>query len=157
MESNTNHIETCKAIENGLNKLGVKYAVSESDSVRIISIKSRAKNVPFLELLMIVDNEGEIAERIVLAREIPVGLREQTLHVLNGANVQYKLAKFVLDEDGDVYLYREDSIGHPNDEWGEPMAVTGLRLLHIADSLMPEIMKIKWSSINESITEEEVE
>ena len=138
------------AIKDYLETMGVKYDLQREKDQAIITIRMNTKNVPVLELLMLVNSNGEVTERINIFKGVKD--LDSVFPMINRLNERYKLAKFVLDDDHDIMIYREEgAASEATVGWAKSIVLTAYRLFYIADDSLNEIMSVMWGRRYENL------
>ena len=104
-----------------------------------------AKNIPKLEVMLIVDAEGDCKIRNYLIRDISEKKRQRMLEIVNDLNKKFRYITFSIDEDGDLLAAYDFSIFSTDKEVvdkqvGTMLCITG----EIMDKCFPKIMKALW-------------
>lgn len=64
--------------------------------------------------------------------------------LINQMNGRYRFAKFLLDKNNDLYIYREDRLQSSSDECCDRMLSDIEVLMMIVDDSLPDIMRLTW-------------
>ena len=146
---NNNETDFIAAMENALKRAEINYSFKDIDGVRMFILVFNTGNLPYIELKMIVEPDGDVTDRICLAKRVETNKHIKILFLLNNLNERYKFAKFVLDKDKDLYIYRDDRLQDSSNEWCDRMFANAAMLVRIADESSPEIMKLVWSDMSD--------
>lgn len=146
-----NETDFIEVMENALKRAEINYSYKDINTVRMFILVFTANNLPHIELKMIVEPDGDMTDRICLAKNVDINKQSKILLLLNKLNEQYRFAKFVLDKDNDLYIYRDDRLQCSSNDWCDRMLANAAMLVRIADESAPEIMMLVWGDISDEI------
>lgn len=140
-----NETDFIAVMENALKRAEINYNYKDIDNVRIFFLAFTANRLLHIELKLIVEPNGDVMDCICIAKNIEKNKQLKVLSLLNQLNGRYRFAKFVLDDDNDLCIYREDKLQDTSDDWCDRMISYVATLIKIADESSPEILKLVWS------------
>lgn len=70
----------------------INYSFKDIDSVRMFILVFNTDNLPYIQLKMIVEPDGDVTDRICLAKRMETNKHTQILVLLNNLNERYKFA-----------------------------------------------------------------
>lgn len=104
-----------------------------------------AKNIPKLEVMLIVDAEGDCKIRNYLVRGISEEKFPRVLEIINDLNKKFRYITFSIDEDGDILAAYDFCIFSPDKEVVDRQVGTMMYIASdIMDKCFPKIMKVLW-------------
>ena len=139
-------IDYSEVVEKFFEQNDWKFEVDELPSGnKMFTLPFGAKNVPAINLKIIISQKNTCKILAYLANEIPDSKRAAMLEVLNKLNRKFRYIKLVLDSDNDVMASYDFSF------YGdEETAVTALdEIIYLvkssADESIPKIMQLIWA------------
>lgn len=132
------------SIEKALNRAGMSYSYVDNDNIRVFDLVFDTNYIPQIELRLFVESDGSISDRICLAKNIDPNKQTGMLLLINQMNERYRFAKFVLDKNNDLYIYREDRLQSSSDECCDKILSDIELLMKIVDDSLPDIMRLTW-------------
>ena len=115
------------------------------DGDKIFTIPVAAKNIPSLNIKLIVSPDGVCKIFNYLAREIPDEKCAAMLEVLNKLNLEYRYVKLALDKDNYVVASYDFALFGNEEETVEEVKERLFIVKNIMDKCIPPIMKLIWA------------
>ncbi|MBE7002681.1 MAG: YbjN domain-containing protein [Ruminococcaceae bacterium] len=125
-------------------KEDLKFDISDMDDSSLVEARFNTKKAGSLRILFIShDDDSDVAIRAFkVVTGVPDEKRAALLEAVNSCNDQYRFAKFILDEDGDINM--EYDLPVETNDVGEIALEIAIRFVQIADEAYPTMMKALW-------------
>lgn len=139
-------IDYSEVVENFFEQNDWKFDLNElPDGDKIFTLPFGAKNLPAINLKVIIAPNDTCKILTYLANEVPDSKRAAMLEVLNKLNMKYRYLKLVLDSDNDVVASYDFSFY--GDEEAAVTAIEEIIFLvkSSIDESVPKIMQLIWA------------
>lgn len=120
-------------------------AKTMEDGDIIFTLPMAAKNIPGLNIKLIVAPDGVCKIFNYLAREIPDEKCAEMLEVLNKLNLEYRYIKLTLDKDNYVIASYDFALFGNEEDTVEEVREMLFLVKNIMDKCIPPIMKLIWA------------
>ena len=115
------------------------------DGDTMFSLPFSAKNLPGINLKVIIAPNDTCKIMTYLANNIPDGKRAAMLEVLNKLNMKYRYLKLILDSDNDVVASYDFSFYGDEEAAVEALEEIIYLVKSSMDESVPKIMKLIWA------------
>jgi hypothetical protein len=137
--------QATKQIAEAFERNGLKYAAEVKDEeTTYVETGFNTKHGGTMKILFLShDDDSDVAVRaFAVISGVPDEKRAAVLEVVNACNDDYRFAKFILDEDGDVNMEYDFTVNAS--EVGESACEIAARFVQILDEAYPRFMKTIW-------------
>lgn len=125
------------------------FTAKRKDDDTFFAIPWSAKNLPGLDVKLIVSDDGDCKIRCYLAREVPDSKRPAMLAVLNALNNQYRYITLSIDSDGDILAAYDFRLFSDAETTNKQVGMMIFFTTKIMDKCVPKIMKVLWQDDDE--------
>lgn len=145
MNKNTK-INYASAIEKELTEMSVPHNTRDLDeTTKLFAIPTRTKNTAGIEVMLIVDEDGDSGLRCRLVGDVAEDQHAEMVETLNRLNTMYRYIRLNLDEDGDVFAGYDFVLPREDAESAVQYALSMLKnFVGLCDRCFPDIMRTIW-------------
>lgn len=122
------------------------FTAKRIDDEIFFSLPLGAKNLPGLDVKLIVDVDGDCKIRCYLAKSVDDRKRDEMLETLNALNARYRYVTLSLDSDNDVLASYDFRIFGDAETADRQVGAMIFIVSRIMDKCVPKIMRIIWNS-----------
>ncbi|MBO4400292.1 MAG: YbjN domain-containing protein [Selenomonadaceae bacterium] len=121
------------------------FTAKKIDDDIFFSLPLGAKNLPGLDVKLIVDTDGDCKIRCYLAKGVADKKRDEMLEVLNSLNTKYRYVTLSLDTDNDVLASYDFRIFGDAETADRQVGAMIFIVSRIMDKCVPKIMRVIWN------------
>lgn len=135
--------DAIRKIHEAFDRKGLKHKVDQMGGASIIHTGMSGDNSTYQFIFIKQDDKGnDVTLRAVKLAHFPAHRKAEVCRLLNSFQAEYRYAKFVMEESGDIYIgYDFPTICN---DIGEAAVEVLLMLSNIADKCYPKLMKLQW-------------
>lgn len=132
-------------IKNSFEQNDWNFTFKQIDDEIFFSLPLGAKNLPGLDVKLIVDTDGDCKIRCYLAKGVAENKRVEMLDTLNALNTKYRYVTLSMDSDNDVLASYDFRIFGDEETANRQVGAMIFIVSRIMDKCVPKIMRIIWS------------
>lgn len=121
------------------------FTFKQIDDEFFFSLPLGAKNLPGLDVKLIVDTDGDCKIRCYLAKGVAENKRVEMLDTLNALNTKYRYVTLSMDSDNDVLASYDFRIFGDEETANRQVGAMIFIVSRIMDKCVPKIMRVIWS------------
>lgn len=148
-ETEKTRLNYAEIIEKAFTDNDWNFTAKRLDDEIFFSLPLGAKNLPGLDVKLIIDADGDCKFRCYLAKGVAETKRVEILDTLNALNTRYRYVKLSLDSDNDVLASYDFRIFGDAALADRQVSIMIFIVSRIVDKCVPKIMRVIWSDDDE--------